>query len=96
MPTSLSVLWQLNLIPLGSFRVLMPIFLNSAATKPGHLDHSGLSCRLFLNSAATKPGHLKTIPGSHADCFSILRQLNLVTSRPFRVLMPIVFPFCGN
>ena len=57
MPTSLS-LWQLNLIPLGSFRVLMPI---------------------FLNSTATKPGHLKTIPGSHADCFSILRQLNLVT-----------------
>ena len=33
----LSNLWQLNLIALGSFRVLMPIFLNSAATKPGHL-----------------------------------------------------------
>ena len=57
MPTFL-ISWQLNLIPLGSFRVLMPIFLNSAATKPGHLDHSGFSCRLFLNSAATKPGHL--------------------------------------
>ena len=40
--------WQLNLIALGSFRVLMPIFLNSTATKPGHLgtipgSHAALS-----------------------------------------------------
>ena len=42
----------------------------------------------FSQFMATKPDPTRIIPGSHADCFSILRQLNLVTSRPFRVLMP--------
>ena len=77
MPTFLSS-WQLNLIPLGPFRVLMPIFLNSAATKPGPQDHSGFSCQLSLNSVATKPGPQDHSGFSCRTFLSILWQLNLV------------------
>ena len=42
----------------------------------------------FSQFMATKPDRLGIIPGSHANCLSTLRQLNLATLRPFRVLMP--------
>ena len=66
--------------------VLMPTFLQSMATKPGHRPFRVLM-PIFLNSVATKP-RLLTLRGSHAELslFSVATKPR--PEQPSVVLMP--------